>query len=130
MIIIIILCVIGFAVSAYGLFVEKKIKKDPSYKPVCDISDKASCTKPFQSSFSRMFGISNTIVGMIFYAAIAFLVWLGLYQLVLIGSAVASFVSLYLAYILYAKIRTLCLICTITYLVNGALLLTSLWHVI
>ncbi len=128
--IIIILCVIGFAVSLYGFFIEEQLKKDPNYKPICDISDKASCSKPFKSSFSRMFGISNTIVGMLFYAAIAFFAWFGLYQLVLIGSAAACLVSLYLAYILYAKIRTLCLICTTTYLINGMLLLTSLWYVI
>lgn len=127
---IIILCVIGFAVSAYGFFIEKRLKKDPNYKPMCEISDKASCTKPFQSSFSKMLGISNTVVGMVFYAAIAFFSWFGLYQLVLIGSAAACFVSLYLAYILYAKIRTLCLICTSTYLINGMLFLTSLWYVI
>ncbi len=125
---IIILCVIGFAVSAYGFFIEERLKKDPSYKPACDISDKASCSKPFKSSFSRMFGISNTIVGMLFYAAIAFFAWFGWYQLVILGSAAACLVSLYLAYILYAKIRTLCLICTSTYLINGVLLVVSVGY--
>ena len=126
--IIIVLCAIGFAVSLYGFFIEKQLKKDPNYKPICDISDKTSCTKPFKSSFSKLFGISNTIVGMLFYAAIAFLSWFGLYQLVILGSAAACLVSLYLAYILYAKIRTLCLICTITYLINGALLVVSMGY--
>lgn len=127
---IILWCVIGFAISAYGYFIEKQLQKNPNYKPMCDISDQASCTKPLQSSSSKLFGISNTIVGMFFYTIIAVLAWLQWYQIVVLGSAAACIISLYLAYILYAKIRTLCLICTVTYLINGMLFLTSLWYVI
>ena len=129
MLILILLCAIGFLVSVYGFFIEQQLKKNPSYKPACDISDNMSCTKPLQSSFSKLFGISNTIIGMVFYAVMGVLAWWGYYLLVFLGSAAACLVSLYLAYVLYAKIKTLCLICTITYLVNGALLLASVWYI-
>jgi len=125
MAVILLLSVIGFAISLYGFYIEEQLKKNPAYKPLCDLSDKASCTKPIKSSFGKIFGVSNTIIGMIFYAGIALLTCLGYHQLVLIGAIGACVVSVFLAYILYFKIKTICLICTLTYAVNVSLLLAS-----
>ncbi len=125
---VLILAIIGFVVSLYGFYIEEKLKKNPEYKPICDISDAASCTKPMKSSFGRIFGIRNTIIGMIFYAGIAVLTYLGYHQLALFTVVGACVVSVYLAYILYFKIKTICLICTVTYVVNAGLLVTSWFH--
>lgn len=127
--IIIIICIAGFAVSLYGFYIEQKIKKDATYKPLCDISDAASCSKPIRSAFGNLLGVSNMVIGMLFYAAIAFLAWAGYYQLVFLGAVGACIASLFLAYILYTKIKTFCLICTATYVINGLLLVAS-WCII
>jgi vitamin-K-epoxide reductase (warfarin-sensitive) len=125
-----LLALIGFCISLYGFSIEQKLKKNPNYKPLCDISDAASCTKPIRSPLGKLFGISNTIVGMLFYPAIAFLAWAGWYQLLVLCMIGASAISLYLAYVLFFQIKTFCLICVVTYFLNGALLVASILHVI
>lgn len=119
---IVIIAGIGLAICTYGLYIEKKIHKDAHYKAVCDLSDRASCTKTILSPWGKMLGVSNFTVGWLFYALI---VGLGLFdyqQIILIGAIAAAISSLFLAYILYTKVQTFCLICVSIYCVNAALL--------
>ncbi|MCH6575124.1 MAG: hypothetical protein IH795_07960 [Bacteroidetes bacterium] len=51
MIAITILAILGLVVSAYAVYLEKKVKADPNYNPLCDISDKISCSKPIVSLY-------------------------------------------------------------------------------
>ena len=62
-----IISIIGFLLSTYAFFVERKIKKSNSYKPLCDISKKISCTKAFGSKSGSLTGISNSFAGIFFY---------------------------------------------------------------
>jgi vitamin-K-epoxide reductase (warfarin-sensitive) len=130
MMLIIFLAVLGFCISLYGFFIEQKLKTNPDYKPLCDISEKASCTKPIASPMGKIFWVSNTIMGMLFYASIIVLAYMRLYQLIVLLSSIACLVSLYLAYILFFHIKTVCLICTLTYLINAALLVISIVYVV
>ncbi len=118
MLIIIVLAAIGFCISLYTYIVEKKIKSVPGYKPVCDISDKISCSKPMKSAYSNIFFFSNAIIGMIFYFFIAMLVLLHADKLLLIASISSCIVSLFLAYLLYFRVKSLCLLCTSLYIIN------------
>jgi len=70
---ILILGVLGFVVSLYAFSIEQKIARDPSYKPACDLSDAISCSKPVLSPYGRLFGLSNGLLGMGFYAAVCVL---------------------------------------------------------
>lgn len=123
--ILIVLSVVGLCISFYGFSIEQRLKKNPDYKPMCDISDRASCTKPIKSAMGKLFGISNTIVGIFFYFVMALFAWIRWYQLVFMGAIGACLISLYLAYILFFRIKTFCLICIVTYAINGALLVVS-----
>ena len=122
----ILLSIIGFAVSLYSLFIEKKIAKNPTYKPMCDISDRTSCSKPILSTYGKLFGISNAYLGLLFYTVIFLCTLFELINIIFILSIVGFVISLFLAYILYFKIRVLCMVCTIIYAVNGGLLLVNL----
>src|SRR3990167_3275248 len=122
---LVVLAVLGFLISLYGFSIEQRLKTNPDYKPMCDISDRASCTKPIKSPLGKLFGISNTIVGMLFYPSIALLALVGWNGFVFIGSFGAFIVSLYLAYILFFQIRALCMICIATYFINAVLLVVS-----
>jgi vitamin-K-epoxide reductase (warfarin-sensitive) len=124
-IVILILAVIGFCVSLYSFLIERTLKKDAGYKPICDISDRVSCTKPLLSAYSTTFGISNTIWGMIFYGTVFICGLLGWLSMVLLLSIAATMVTIWLAYILYVKIRAFCLLCTTIYIINIGLLLIS-----
>lgn len=125
-----LLATIGLLVSSYGYFIEQKIKKDPTYQPVCDISDKISCSKPFTSSYGKLMTVSNTVIGMGFYSTILALSAFEYTMPIFYLSLGAVGVSVYLAYVLYFKIRSLCLLCSAIYGVNLGLLLASYGYLV
>ena len=118
----------GLIVSAYALLVEYKLSKNPQYKPACDLSDRMSCTKPILSKYGRMFGFSNALLGIFFYAGMALIALLNMDRLVFAGAVIACVASLFFAWILYRKIKTVCLICNTIYLINGLLLVVSYFN--
>ena len=119
-----ILAIIGFLASFYAYYVGKKLA-DKNYKPACDISKKISCTKAFTSKYGRLFGVSNSIFGIVFYSIIYVLFSLGLFNYVFFLSMLSVLATVYLAYLSYIKLKTFCLVCTVTYLVNILLLFSS-----
>ncbi len=121
---VIILALIGLAISAYGITVERTLQHDAQYKPACDISDAISCSRAFLSPYGKMLGISNIWVSALYYCAIMILTMMKLHTLTLILASAGVAVSAVFAYILYFKIRSICPICTSLYLVNIALAIT------
>jgi vitamin-K-epoxide reductase (warfarin-sensitive) len=125
MIITLILTISGFLISLYAFYIEKKMTKNPEYKPVCDLSDKVSCSKPIKSPYGKFFPVPNSIIGMIFYALMFLIALFGCQTLVFYGAVAACLVSIFLAYILLVKIKSYCLICFSMYVVNILLLISS-----
>lgn len=123
---IIILSIFGFCISLYTYLLEKKIQRVPSYKPMCDISDKISCTKPMKSAYASLFYVSNTLIAMIFYLLIFCLAFLQAQTLLLVSIICGCIASCILAYILYFKIKSLCLLCISLYVINFLLLFAVL----
>jgi vitamin-K-epoxide reductase (warfarin-sensitive) len=123
---IVLISFIGFCISLYAYSVEATLKKDPTYKPFCNISDRISCTKPIESPYGKLMGFSNSVLGMVYYPIMALLG--------IIGNTISLFVlatgsllfTLYLAFILLVKIRSLCLICLSIYAVNTLMFLVAL----
>ena len=126
---IIILCILGFLFSWYSFSVEKKLEKDKNYKAVCDISEHISCTAAAKSEYSTMFGMKNSVKGMIFYPFIIVLAWFNLSDYVFYLAAASMLMTLYLMYVSYFKLKNYCLICSGVYLVNILILVFSwLWY--
>lgn len=125
---VLVIACIGLLLSLYGLFIERRLKVNQSYKPVCDISDKVSCTKTFLSPWGKITGVSNVYVGAIVYAIMIIVAVMGNAQLAFVGACILVVGSLFLAYILLTKIRTFCLLCTAIYIVNVALFLAAARH--
>jgi vitamin-K-epoxide reductase (warfarin-sensitive) len=122
---VMLIAAIGLCISLYGFFVESKISEDPTYHPVCDLSDRVSCSKTFLSPYGNILKFSNTVLGALFYATMILLAWLGYTQLVWYGALAAVLASVAFAYILFFKIQTICLICISIYIVNIALLIAA-----
>ena len=59
MFVIVLLAVLGFGISLYTYITEQKVKLNPEYKPVCDLSDRISCSKPMKSQYANIFFLSN-----------------------------------------------------------------------
>jgi|SRR3989344_1753132 len=125
-----ILAIIGFILSIYAFYVEKRYEANNKYHAACDISDRVSCTKAFESKYGHTYGISNSLLGMGFYAIIFVLLLLNLSNIVFYLSAISLIGSLYLAYVLYFKVKSFCLVCNAIYIVNILLFVFSLRIVI
>lgn len=126
LIVFFMLAILGFCISLYTYIIEQKIKLNPEYKPACDLSDRMSCSKPIKSIYGGIFFVSNSILGMIFYLLIAILAINNSINFILIAAITATLFSCILAYILYVKIKALCLLCTSLYIINIVLLMYAL----
>lgn len=126
-VIIDVLAGLGFIVTAYGLYVERKIKQQ-NYKPMCDLSDRISCTKPLTSAYAHLFYISNNIVGMLFYLVIFTLNAMNAYGSIFILSVGSLVVALFLAYHLFFRLKLFCLLCISVYIINLLLVVVSYMH--
>ncbi len=125
-----ILAVIGLLLSLYAFYVEKRFKANSKYHAACDINNKISCTKAFKSKYGHTFGISNSIFGIFFYAIIFVLLFMNLTNIVFYLSTISLLGSLYLAYVLYFKVRSFCIVCNSIYVVNILLFVVSLISVL
>ena len=114
---VLIIAFIGLAISIYGIIVERKLQQDAQYKAACDINDQISCSRPMLSEYNKILGISNIWASALYYCAIIILTLLDLQTITLFLALAGVAVSAVFAYILYFKIRSLCLICTSLYLV-------------
>jgi vitamin-K-epoxide reductase (warfarin-sensitive) len=121
---IIVLATVGLLISLYGITVERKLKQNPQHQAACDISDTISCTRPMLSAYNKMFGFSNIWASALYYLAIIALALLDQQQLLMLATSAGLLVTIVFAYILYFRIKSLCLICTALYLVNIALVAT------
>ncbi len=121
----IILAILGVLLSIYAYRVEKKAQKDKSYKAVCDLNEKVSCTTVFTSQYGKIFGVKNSLWGILFYILI-FLFFINNYANLLFYLSVIGFiVTIYLAYTLYLKLENYCLVCNAIYIINIILLILS-----
>ena len=123
---LIILALAGFCIALYTYATEIRVSQDPTFKPMCDISDRISCTKPMQSPYANIFFFSNAIVAILFYALVFAMAVLGSNKLVFIAALTGSIVSCYLAYLLYFKVKSLCILCTSLYIINFLMLYFSI----
>lgn len=126
MIAIIFLACLGFGISVYAYFIEKKIKEDATYKPACDINDRFSCSKPINSQYGTIFFLSNSVWGMIYYTVVAVLAYMHAHTLLVLAVICGLIGSLGLAYLLYFKIKSICLVCTSLYIINALLVVMVL----
>ena len=123
--ILMILAAIGLVLSVYAYYVGKKAKSEKKYTALCDINDKISCSKAFTSKYGSHFGISNTIFGSFFYALVFVLALYNLTSWVFYLSVLAVLGTVYLAYLLYVKVKSFCLVCSSIYIINILLLIFS-----
>ena len=117
-IILIILSIIGFAVSFY-IFYSKKYDK-PMY---CIIGK--DCDAVVRSEYGKTFGIENTVPGMLYYLmillyAIILLInrnlfkWTIIYYFVVSSSIASVLFSLYLVYIQKFVLKKWCIYCIVS----------------
>ncbi|OXA45726.1 Vitamin K epoxide reductase complex subunit 1 [Folsomia candida] len=122
------LSLVGFALSAYALYVEISKANDPSYTAMCDIAARISCSLVFTSEYGTGFGLVSKILG-----PDSFLNQpngIIPHPLVALGGLVLGIsgivMSIYLGYALFIVLQDACVVCISTYLVNIGLFICSL----
>ena len=128
MVLIILCAIIGIFLSVYAFYLEKKIKEDPNYQAHCDINDRISCSRPIKSGYTSLFFIPNYAVGILFYLFIIVLAVLKMHGILLLTALAGFAATCFFAYILFFKIRSLCIICISTYIVNILILILALFE--
>ncbi|MDO8509112.1 MAG: vitamin K epoxide reductase family protein [Nanoarchaeota archaeon] len=120
-----IISILGALFSVYAFKVELKSSRHENYKAVCDIHEKMSCTKAFTSPYGSIFGISNSLMGLYFYSLIFVLSFFSQFKAIFYLSILAVIVSIYLAYILFIKMKNFCIVCASIDIINVILLIVS-----
>ena len=137
---LLLLCSAGIGLSYYSYFVETAVEQNEKYEAMCDINDQISCTKVFGSKYGKGFGIvgkylgekhilnqPNSVYGIIFYAFLALLSLVNISFIVnvqLLLAFLSNGLSVYLGYLLMYVIKSVCVVCVATYVVNFLLLVT------
>ncbi|MCW5205970.1 thioredoxin domain-containing protein [Desulfobulbus sp. F5] len=125
-----LLAVTGLTVALYSAHSHYQNYTDPLYSSFCAISQAINCDTVAQSPWSIIFAIPVAWWGVLFHVFFLLILltgdrrnlaaWNGFFFLMLIGSAV----TLVLAGIAVTKIKSLCLVCLVTYAITFALTYT------
>ena len=123
--IIVVISGIGIVLSLYALFVKRQLEQNKDYKAICDINDKVSCTKAMGSRYGSLFIIPNSAFGVVFYGVMGLLAAFDELKAAFWLSVLAVLGSAYLAYISFFKLKVVCPVCSLIYIVNILLLALS-----
>ncbi|XP_070491121.1 vitamin K epoxide reductase complex subunit 1-like protein 1 [Chironomus tepperi] len=120
---------LSLIVSIYTEYVKHKMHEDKDYIPVCDINE-YKCSKVMTSEYSVGFGLtflpeclqlSNSLYGIVFYIimiAISLSDNIIVVEIQLFLASISSWLSIYLAYVLYYIIQDVCIFCVLIYVLN------------
>ena len=121
---ILIFSLLGLSLSLYAYTIEQK-SKNKHYRAACDLNERISCSKAFTSRYGKLFGISNSLIGIFFYVAIFLLFFINK-PLIFYFAFLSVLSSFDLGYIQFFKMNNFCIVCNAIYVINLFLLLFSL----
>ncbi len=122
---ILALALVGFCLSAYVFHVEQYAGKKKDFRAWCDFTERISCTKAFTSEFAHTGMLPNSIIGMMVYSVIGLLAYFNEIQYLFLISLACLLFSVFLAYVLFVRVRSYCLVCISIYAINLGLVLIS-----
>jgi len=121
---LLLFCLLGLGASIAAAVVHYRLLADPTYSSFCDINETWSCAVVYESRYGAFRGVPVALGGVIWFTAATLLVVAGarrrsaaeavpgyLFVLSVVG---LSFV-LYLAYASFVVLKTLCVLCLLTY---------------
>jgi uncharacterized membrane protein/protein-disulfide isomerase len=130
-----ICALVGLAASGTAAYVHYHMLRDPTYTSFCDVSATMSCTQVYASRFGAFGGVPVAVFGAIWFALATLLSVAGLTGrsavresvpgYLFAGSTLALAVILYLGYASFVLLKTVCILCLITYAAVIGLFLVS-----
>ena len=125
---------LGLAAASWSTWVHYTLIADPLSVPSCDINAVFSCSQAYTSEYGSVGGVSVALVGAMFFAFVLLLTVLtqqsrtaraNLPLYLFAASTVGLAVVLYLGYISWFVLGTVCLLCVGSYVAVIGLFLTS-----
>ncbi len=126
---------VGFGAAAMAAYVHYHLLYDPTYRSFCDVNSRISCTEVYMSRYSTFAGVPVAIFGALWFAVAGLLsvgalnardhVRESLPGYLFAGSTLALAVILYFAYTSFFILKTVCILCLITYAAVIGLFLVS-----
>ena len=59
----VLVALVGLGLNAYAFYVEQRMATEEGYRPMCDVDENISCSKPFNSEYGRGFGLVRYVLG-------------------------------------------------------------------
>jgi len=130
------LALVGTLVSAYLLYVHRRLQVDPGWRSACALGGVINCDVVATSRYSSVAGIPLAAFGVWFYAVLAMTAAAGLRRrrtvvprsppvFLFAAGAVATLVSATLATVSVLALKAVCPLCVVLYLVGGAVLVVA-----
>lgn len=137
---IVVLSLVGLANALYFTFAYYgRIKKARWVPEILCASEGSSCVTVVQTPYARVFGVPNSVLGIIYYLLLiitAFKSWLipfsvgfkgyfilvNTLQLLIVASVITVLLGFYLIYALRRKLHTHCPLCYFGHAINTTLL--------
>jgi uncharacterized membrane protein/protein-disulfide isomerase len=130
-----LIALVGLASAVDSMYVHLQMVSHPGYLAFCDVSTTISCTHVYQSRYATLAGVSVALLGAMWYVAVLVLLatarwgWPSLQENVPgYVFALATFglgFILYMAYASLILLKTVCLLCVVTYVAVTAIFLIS-----
>ena len=126
---------VGLGASAAATYVHYHLLVDPTYVSFCDVNATVSCAQVYMSRFSTVRGVPVAIFGGIWFAVAALLAASGLLARATVRESVPGYlfvlstmalaVVLYLGYASFVVLKSVCVVCLVTYAAVIGLFLLS-----
>ena len=131
----IVLCILGLIVSVELTNIHVFTHTDPDFHSICAVSESINCETVALSPYSVFAGLPVSVWGIMGYLAFGLLVTWGLFGprrippwffggLIFLSSVFVC-ISIILQFISWTRIDSLCLFCTLSYVINLALFTLS-----
>jgi len=122
---LIVCCLVGIAASAAATYVHYRVLRNPSYTSFCDVSATVSCTQLYQTRFGTMWGVPVALLGLLWFVFTGLLLAGAARGSEVVREDVSAFVFalstlglaviLYLGYASFFIVKTVCILCLVTY---------------
>lgn len=133
--VVLLLAVVGLAVSLASLYVHYQLLANPSYTSFCDVNETVSCTQAYLSRYGSFLGVPVALYGALFFGFVLVLAAVELAGRGVLKDAFPAYLfamstiglaaCLYLAYAAFFVLKAVCLMCLVTYAVVIALFILS-----
>jgi uncharacterized membrane protein/protein-disulfide isomerase len=129
------LALVGLASAAGSMYVHLKLVSHPGYLSFCDVSSYVSCTTVYQSRYAALAGVPVALLGALWYISVLIVLagsrwgWASLREnapgYVFVLATLGLGFILYMAYASLVLLRTVCLLCVVTYIAVAAIFVIS-----